>query len=101
MDRTILQSNLSFQYNYNNKKLNLLTNSNYGDNYYILGWLENDNTDSLIQLIIDTLNRNNHLISIIDLINEIDSSNILLYHNKYLTKYDMFININNVISTII
>ena len=87
------------KYSYHNRNITTINNNmleveKYPTNLFILGWTCNENQQSLIELLIDKIKVNNYNLSIMDILNEIDNENLILYYNRDITKYDMFINHN-------
>lgn len=96
---TDIGNKICFRYYYHNKNIttidnNILEIEKYPTNLYILGWYTNEHNKSLIDLLIHQIKLNNYNISILDILDDIDSENLLLYHNNSINKYDMFIHLN-------
>ena len=94
-----LENKIMLKYSYHNRKIttindNILEVEKYPTNLFILGWTNNDTQQSLIELLIDKIKINNYNLSIMDILNEIDNENLILYYNRDITKYDMFVNHN-------
>lgn len=98
-----LGKKLMLKYCYHNRKItiideDILDSANYPTNLFILGWTINDKEQSLIELLINKIKENNYNISIMDMLDDIDNENLILYYNKNISKYDMFLNKNKCIN---